>query len=127
MSERNEWLANLKPGDEVGRQMVGGRGAYLHVDFLTVKRRTANYILIGSVNNKTYEQKFRASDGREPGNGMYVLSVPTDELKKQLAAQTRKDALLKIIDAVRWRDMPISTLEAVAKIVDPPLTERQEP
>lgn len=114
----NQWLNDLKPGDEVARELRGW-GNHLHVDFLTVKRRTPTLIICGTEYSKTYEQKFRVSDGYEPGGGMYMLRQSTPELKERLAEQTRRQELLKRIDAIKWNSVKSDTLDAVLALVAP--------
>lgn len=115
----NQWLNDLKPGDEVARQIRGGWGNHLRVDFLTVKRRTATLIICGTEHSKTYEQKFRVSDGYEPGGGIYMLRQSTPELKERLAEQARRQGLLKRIDSIKWDSVKSDVLDAILALVGP--------
>lgn len=110
---REEWLASLKVGDEVARKMSGGWGSHVYADFMPVSRLTAKYIVLGS-------QKFRKEDGREMGNkyGGYILVQPTDKLKAAIADQSRKIELMRLVDKIRWRELPVSTLEAVIALAN---------
>lgn len=79
MSANCAWLDNLKPGDPV---IVKVPNSVPRVD--TVKRRTANYIILANPWREGAELRFRAKDGEEPGDfgyhGRPRLIEPTGEL-----------------------------------------------
>ncbi|HEX5704896.1 MAG TPA: hypothetical protein VFX97_16985 [Pyrinomonadaceae bacterium] len=104
MSEpMNDWLANLKAGDEVVVRS-GSYGASLHV----VERVTATQIILPR------DSRYRRNDGRPVGasnNPWNILRLvePTPELREKI----RKDGLVEQLRRIVWEKINVDVLQEI--------------
>jgi hypothetical protein len=104
---RAEWLAQLKPGDEV---IVSGASIYL----ATVLRRTpSGRIIIG---DETFERVYNR-DGTERKHHRNRLEMPTPERKYQLEKRDLIRALANT-PMSRWNDLSLDSLRIIKKMRD---------
>jgi hypothetical protein len=109
MDER-EWLQSLRVDSEVAVFHSGS--FYGRYSFSKVSRETAQYLIVDGY-------RYRKQDGREAGHPYSSRLVePTPELKAEEAAKNRHLQLQQKIGAVRWRDLPLETLEAVCEVLE---------
>lgn len=107
--KEQEWLDALKPGDEVA-MAVGGYGLGRGFNLRRVERRTDSGRIIldtGTVFN---------ANGNERG-GRRWLREPTAELKSELDTNDRTNKALGRLNQVRWRELPLETLEAICALL----------
>ena len=101
----NEWLQQLKPGDEVYVSR-GGWGRYY--DKGEVIRLTKTQIII---KQSGYESKWRRVDGRSLAGTTYsrqYLCESTPELKEEIEAQLLKNKVKKLVDGFKMPDDKVS-------------------
>jgi hypothetical protein len=107
-----EWLAALKPGDEVAVRMGGfTRGWVVRV----VERRTATQILC-VYQDGTAPVRYRADNGRSVGGGRSHHRI--EPLTEEIRAELRRERDLSRLRYVRWDEMPDATLRAVCEALD---------
>jgi hypothetical protein len=110
MSELTSWLDGLKAGDEVAVCHTGSFQAWY--DFRRVEKRTPTQITVGAT-------RYRVKDGRECGDCYRShLEEATPELKQQEAEKKKQQHLAVKLEAVRWRNLPLSTLQAVDAVME---------
>lgn len=105
-----EWLKSLKVGSEVAIYHSGS--FYGRYDFTVIDRETSRYWIVGAA-------RYRKDTGREAGDHYRSsLAEPTPELRADEAAKKRRLFIERKIDSVRWRDLPLETLEAVNTVLE---------
>lgn len=104
---RKEWLAALKPGDEVAiRYSSTGSMRY---EFQRVERRTATQFVTSN------SRRYRTDDGRRVGDHYGPKLVePTAELKQEIADEQEQRKLVARLEGVRWRNLDLAQLRVVA-------------
>jgi hypothetical protein len=108
MSDKADWLAWLKRGDPVVVRSTHFEDK--HGSLTTVARFTPKQIvtLAGS--------RFRRKDGRRTG----IASCERAWIEKPTAEREfaiKAEQAVREVQAIRWRDVPISTVEAVLALV----------
>lgn len=104
------WLQRLKVGDEVAVRYTGS--FYGRYEFLKVSGETVKFFKVG-VN------RYRKHDGRQAGSPYSsCLEQLTPELRAEETNKKRHMALRQKIQSVRWRDLPLTTLEAIDAILE---------
>lgn len=107
--DRNEWLANLKEGDE-----VAWKGSIFRITRTTPTR------LVLRVRNsfKGYEVAFHKKNGREIGHSnpwhRSVLDPVTPQLRESVE---RRELYNRIEHALDTKELPLETLREIAKLV----------
>lgn len=108
----NEWLNNLKVGDEV---VVSEGGIANRVFRSTVERLTKTLIFIKG------GQKYRRRGGHSPGTwDTGFLLEPTPENLEQVKESTLKimrRSLARRLREYTWHKLPLETLEAIEKLL----------
>lgn len=105
MSNPNDWLQNINPGDTV---IVWHSGLGSRAEIRTVDKTTTTQITVGMY-------KYRRQDGRQMGTSRHssYLEQSTPEALAEIQAKARRDFLLgKLRHETDWRDLPTEVLEA---------------
>ncbi len=103
----NEWLSNLKAGDDVCidiKRRVGGVTSIRKVD-----RLTKTQIIVGHT-------KFRRSDGRQIGVGGWtttLMAEPTQERRDEV----EKAILSRMLKGLTWDEYPLKLLRKVKSVI----------
>lgn len=108
----NDWLAQLKEGDEV--IAVNGNGNR-HVT--KVLRLTPKMFAVESAPSRL----FRRSDGREHGGGTWTSWLVVEARPEAVAAvreERRFTFLRRQLADVRWSTLPLSVLEQVNAVLE---------
>lgn len=104
----NEWLASLKPGDEVATpRRLGHRAAILLVD-----KVTPTQIVCGL-------QRYRKDNGRVIGSeswSAHSIKPVTPELRQEVETQS----LIADFSRRIWERVPLAKLRAIAAILSEP-------
>lgn len=111
MSDDVEWLAGLKVGDPVVATSSGAWAKHGHL--VKVARFTPTQIVT------TGGSRYRRKDGHGVGGSDYSFSwivKPTVERESAIKAEQT----LKQVEAIRWKDVPMVTLETVLGLVNEP-------
>ena len=108
----NEWLAQLKEGDEV--VAVNGNGNR-HVT--KVSRLTPKMFAVESSPSRL----FRRRDGREHGGGTWTSWLVLEARPEDVVAireERRFTSLRRHLADVRWSTLPLSVLEQVNAVLE---------
>jgi len=112
VSERSDWLNNLKVGDD-----VVCRGAYSEVSIAQITRITKAQVFVRV--NERYEQAFWKKDGYQVGGNIWrksTLGQPTQEIRDsiELMALRRKAFLMaKALIVPNTKDEVVKLIEAL--------------
>lgn len=106
-----DWRKSLKPGDMV---IVITR---MDPFIAKISRTTKTQVVIpfGAV-----EIKFRRSDGREVGNGLWnskFIQEATPEEVSRIREQVRRRSLISELKGTDWSKLSINSLEKINKLV----------
>lgn len=116
MNGTDEWLSNLKAGDEVAIRCGFGDDRY---SFRMVDRATKTQIIVGT-------QKFSRNRGRLIGSERWnytYLEQPTPEIRERIDIEKRRSRASSIIRSAKLdycstiTEMPIEKLEAIAAVI----------
>lgn len=106
------WADRLKDGEVLVIRDRDGRLLLDSVDYLTAKQ---------VVTKKGY--RFRRADGNQVGDHGYYFSVlerrATVDDVVSIQAETRRVSLASKLANVKWRTLPLETLEAIAALLTP--------
>jgi hypothetical protein len=111
-STNDEWLKELKVGDEVAVWHSSfGSG---HYDFAKIEKIHKTHFVIGST-------KYRRDSGRHAGESWHPawLRQATPELRQEIVAARRLNFLCSKLAETNWRKLPTETLEAIYNILNP--------
>ena len=106
-----EWLAGLKPGDEV----VQHSGGWSNGELAPVARVTATQIIVGTGHG---EKRYRRGDGHEVGTGGRYTRGSIHEPTQEARDLIRRDNLVARLRGVDWRKLHLAALDAVAAALD---------
>jgi hypothetical protein len=98
------WLEALKTGDEVASS-YGWNGHHIE----TVTHATSTQIVVGNA-------RFRRKDGYRVGDTGFrraKIYEPTEEVREEI----ERFELVRTLEIVSWKKLPIETLRAVAEQV----------
>lgn len=98
----NDWLKDLKVGDEVA---VAYHGFSTHYEFRNVERINTRFIVVSGKN-------YRKESGSQPGYGSSIRAA-TPELKAEIAAQNRRRFVERALDNMKWSRLTDEQIEAV--------------
>ena len=104
-----EWIANLKPGDDIIH--VGGWGASIR----KVKRLTKTQVVVGDP-----EVKFNKETGYLVGRGRWNFShieEATPELMTKIKENEKRGELMDVIDNCKLTSLSTETLTKLANII----------
>lgn len=108
----SEWLAELKPGDEVAYS-IDGWGPPVW-DFMTVARRTKTQII------ESNGRRFRSADGRAIGGRSGRISEATPEKRESAAKRPIINSLCaKHFSRESLDGLPLAELAALAQTIGP--------
>lgn len=108
MTDKAKWLAGLKVGDPVVVMSthIGNRHGHL----TAVARFTPTQIVTEA------GSRFRRKDGKRTGVAGYE-SAWLKETTAERETAIKAERTLRQVETIRWRDVPIATLEAVVELV----------
>lgn len=108
-----EFLDSLRPGDVVMQIMRSGWGTTL--GSYTVERLTATQIVMKNGDH------VRLSDGKIIGHDYrYLQMPPSEEEISEIRRAERRTQLAIAFEYREWRKDSLETLEAVARLLEPP-------
>lgn len=116
-----DWLKELKVGDEVAA--YAGYSAEPVVGVVESVTPTLVRVLVcNTVHtfNKDRGQIRRRSNG---WSGRSWIAQLTPETRAEIEGKRLRNKAMNVIDDCRWRELPTSTLEAIAKII----TDEKQP
>lgn len=110
----NEWLTNLKVGDQV---VVSGEsyGSRNQVFLSTVEKLTQTLIFTKG------GMKFRRRDGHSPGTwatGLLLEPTPDNlEQVREHAVKAKQAAVARRLREYAWHKLPLETLQMIEKLL----------
>lgn len=110
----NEWLQNLKAGDEVIQKDNYNRTV------LTVSRTTKTQIIV--TNSHGCDDRFNKSDGYLRGDrswSYHYLVEATPELLLEVRNENRVATLGEYLSGVHWAKVSLDDLEKIHTILNP--------
>jgi hypothetical protein len=110
MQTRNTWLTNLKPDDEVivstNRRLSAG---------IVARRTPTGRIIVQSNSHGTIEFN---PDGYARGNRDSVYHAHLQEPTQAIRDKIEQDELVERLSVVRWYDLSLDKLRAIAAFLD---------
>lgn len=112
MSELQEWLDSLKPGDTFYQIERYGFARIRQLVKLTVLKRTATQIVM------TDGRRYKFDTGRRIGWSHYIDLPPSDDIIKEISAEISERNILRRLQETDWREVDPSMRERVCALLD---------